>query len=439
MSDFLSKFDKGSKNDEEEKHIDSEKKLRKSRTIDNSKQLEDGVEHDPTFKKKRLKKWFMIIGILLVISSACGILFFQMTYIRMENLVGKDISEVREWADERGLAIDVSQAYDESPANQVLAQKEAVRSYVRKKSTLNLTVSQGPDPEEKLELPNFMEMTRDEAENWIKKHQAVNLNIVDEYHDEIEEKKPIRIEFTNKEVSRDNYLRRDVGRVLFSKGKEKFEKDVSVPDFKGKPLSEVEAWAKNHELELETIESASDSIEEGKVTEQSLAPDEKIAKREQFKVTISLGKGITVPNFSNILPDDADKVVEGKTVRKRMQFTKNMAYGQFISQSVEAGTVLTSKDTQDIEVVYSAGQPYIKDYRRGEILEGDLQKLFFEEFRSKGANITYQVRYVNSSETYGTIVGMSKYNQFLPLEDTIIFDISLGNQPVSSSDSSTGE
>ncbi len=61
-------------------------------------------------------------------------------------------------------------------------------------------------------------------------------------------------------------------------------------------------------------------------------------------------------------------------------------------------------------------------------LEGDLQKLFFDEFRSKGANISYQVRYVNSAEPYGTIVGMSKFNQFLPLEDTITFDISLGNQ-----------
>ncbi len=141
-----------------------------------------------------------------------------------------------------------------------------------------------------------------------------------------------------------------------------------------------------------------------------------------------LGKGVTVPDFSTILPDDAQAAVEGVTVRMRMQFTQSLPYGQLISQSETAGTVLTSKDDQGIEVVYSAGQPYIKDYRRSEILEGDLQKLFFDEFRSKGANISYQVRYVNSAEPYGTIVGMSKFNQFLPLEDTITFDISLGNQ-----------
>ena len=319
-------------------------------------------------------------------------------------------------------------AYDEAPANQVIAQEEAARSRVRKRSTLHLTVSQGPDPEEKLALPDFMEMTRDEAAEWIEKNQASNLTIVDEYHDEIEEKAPIRVEFTNKEVSQENYHRRDVGRVFYSKGEETFEKDIEVPDFRDKTRAEVETWGKAHELELEIKEQASDTVEEGKVIEQSVAPKEKIAKRDAFQVTISLGKGVTVPDFSTILPDDAQAAVEGVTVRMRMQFTQSLPYGQLISQSETAGTVLTSKDDQGIEVVYSAGQPYIKDYRRSELLEGDLQKLFFDEFRSKGANISYQVRYVNSAEPYGTIVGMSKFNQFLPLEDTITFDISLGNQ-----------
>ncbi len=81
----------------------------------------------------------------------------------------KEISEVREWAAEHDLAVAVTPAYNEAPANQVIAQEEAARSRVRKRSTLHLTVSQGPDPEEKLALPDFMEMTRDEAAEWIEK------------------------------------------------------------------------------------------------------------------------------------------------------------------------------------------------------------------------------------------------------------------------------
>lgn len=428
MSDFLSKFEEEPKEPDKESATAKAPSSRASRKEKGSASLEEGIEHDPSFKKKRRKKRLLGLAALLGLFILSGFLFFQLAYVRLDNFVDKEISEVREWAAEHDLAIDVTPAYDEAPANQVIAQEEAARSRVRKRSTLHLTVSQGPDPEEKLALPDFMEMTRDEAAEWIEKNQASNLTIVDEYHDEIEEKAPIRVEFTNKEVSRENYHRRDVGRVFYSKGEETFEKDIEVPDFSDKTRAEVETWGKAHELELEVKEQASDTVEEGKVIEQSVAPKEKIAKRDAFQVTISLGKGVTVPDFSTILPDDAQAAVEGVTVRMRMQFTQSLPYGQLISQSETAGTVLTSKDDQGIEVVYSAGQPYIKDYRRSEILEGDLQKLFFDEFRSKGANISYQVRYVNSAEPYGTIVGMSKFNQFLPLEDTITFDISLGNQ-----------
>lgn len=430
MSDFLSKFNHDEQKEPKKQELHEKKQSRKSRKEESP--LNDGDEYDPSFKKNRRKKRCLWISGFLLSAGLSGFLFFQFAYVKLDNFVDKDISEVREWAAERNLAVEITPKYEMAPVNQVVDQRESPKSRIRKKSTIHITVSQGPDPEQELTLPNFMEMNRDEAAEWIEKNQAVNLTIVDEYHDEIEEKSPIRIEFSNKEVSQENYRRRDVSRLFYSKGKETFEKNIDVPDFKDKPRSEVEDWAKSYELMLEIKEAASDSIEEGKVIEQSVAPEEKIAKREPFQVTLSLGKGETVPDFSTILPDDAANASSKASVR--MQFTQNMAYGQLISQSVAAGTVLTSKDDQRIEIVYSAGQPYIRDYRGGEYLEGDLQKLFFDEFRAKGANIRYQVRYVNSAEPYGTIVGMSKYNQFLPLEDTITFDISLGNrEPTSSS------
>ena len=79
----------------------------------------------------------------------------------------KEISEVREWAAEHDLAIDVTPAYDEAPANQVIAQEEAARSRVRK-STLHLTVSQGPDPEE-IGVARLYGNDEDEAAEWIEK------------------------------------------------------------------------------------------------------------------------------------------------------------------------------------------------------------------------------------------------------------------------------
>ena len=54
-------------------------------------------------------------------------------------------------------------------------------------------------------------------------------------------------------------------------------------------------------------------------------------------------------------------------------------------------------------------------------------KLFFDEYESKGANIYYSIYYVDSAEPKGTVVEMSTYGQFIPLESTIWIGISKGN------------
>ncbi|MDN5413966.1 MAG: PASTA domain-containing protein, partial [Lactococcus raffinolactis] len=97
------------------------------------------------------------------------------------------------------------------------------------------------------------------------------------------------------------------------------------------------------------------------------------------------------------------------------------------SQSVAAGTQYFAKDTiPDIIATYSLGRVYIKDLK-GQT-EGDLQGTFYNDYTSKGANITYRVQYVNSSETKGIVVGQSSLNEFVPLTCTIIVQISNGHE-----------
>ncbi len=79
-----------------------------------------------------------------------------------------------------------------------------------------------------------------------------------------------------------------------------------------------------------------------------------------------------------------------------------------------------------MQVVYSLGQPYLKDIRL-QATEGDLPKLFFDEYKSKGAYIYYDIYYVDSAEPKGTVVEMSRYGEFIPLETWITIGISRGN------------
>src|SRR5699024_2809670 len=79
-----------------------------------------------------------------------------------------------------------------------------------------------------------------------------------------------------------------------------------------------------------------------------------------------------------------------------------------------------------VKVVYSEGRPYIRDLR-GSTNEGELAKLFFEEFESKGANIYYEVYYCDSAAPKGQVVEMSTYGQFISIGSTVWIGISLGN------------
>ncbi|WP_429950142.1 PASTA domain-containing protein [Enterococcus sp. AZ101] len=392
-----------------------------------STQLDDGTEIDPTYHKKRKQK--MILSGILSVLVLCLVYFayYQMTHVKLPDFTGKDLAEARAWATENKLKLTVEQTYNkEIDINKVISQNSKQGSKLKKGAELTVKSSLGADPEEKVALPDFMTMKKSEAEKWIKDNQADNVSLIDEYSDSIEKGKAIRFEIVNKEVNKDNYKRKDKANMYYSKGKETFEKNISVPDFTKKMKSEVESWAKTNDIKVTYEEASSAEVPAESIISQSIAKDQKVAKKDSMTVTVSLGKGYVVPNFAEYTQEEAATAVEGLTVQAKSVFTNNVPYGQLISQSVEAGTQLTSKDELKLKVYYSAGQPYLKDLR-GSTLEGDLQKQFYDDFQSKGANIQYTIKYVDSAEPKGTVVGMSAYNLYVPLDYTVTLDISLGN------------
>ena len=406
---------------------DQDKIEQEPMTQTRSSQPDDGTEIDPTYHKRRKQK-FRLIGIGTFV-ALCLLYFgyYQMTHVKLPDFTGKDLSEARAWATENKLKLKVDQTYNNKiETNKVISQKPKKESKIKKGSELIVESSLGADPEEKLTLPDFMTMKKSDAEKWIKENKAENISLIDEYNETLEKGKPARFEIVNKEVTKENYKRKDKANMYYSKGKETFEKNISVPDFTKKMKTEVESWAKTNDIKVTYEEASSAEIPAESIISQSVAKDQKVAKKDSLTVTVSLGKGYTVPNFADYTQEEAGTAVDGLTVQAKSVFTNNVPYGQLISQSVEAGTQLTSKDDLKVKVYYSAGQPYLKDLR-GNTVEGDLQKKFYEEFQSKGANIQYTVKYVDSAEPKGTVVGMSAYNLYVPLEYTVNLEISLGN------------
>lgn len=443
MSDFLSNFngDNYDRRKEEKEPREPDKKIThepKQPTLSAEESLEsqtkrkmrsqqEATELELSYQKQKKRKRRMILFAVVAACVLLGIVYYQQTHVKVPNFVGKNLTDVQVWASENKVKPKIKQTYDRrKDANTILAQEQKAGSRVKKGGVLNVTNSLGADPEEKIPLPDFMKMKKSQAERWIKENKAENLSLIEEYSDTIKKGQPLRSEIANAEVTPENYRRKDAAKVYYSKGPQTYQKDIKVPDFQRKPRSEVETWAKNNEIDLTYEEKTSNDIPADNIIEQSIAKDEKIAKKDKMSVTVSLGKGYVVPNFSDYSLEDASTALEGVQVQAKGVYTDNLPYGQLVSQSVEAGRVLSAKDDLTIKVLYSLGQPYMKDLR-GTMVEGGLQKYFHDEFQSKGANINYVIRHVDSDQPKGTVVGMSHFSDYVPLNLTVSIDISLGN------------
>ncbi|MGG5315284.1 PASTA domain-containing protein [Enterococcus sp. AZ072] len=445
MSDFLSNFNgnnykKTDKPSSEESKPTSPKQpsepvkeepeqsaLSEEPKIESRRQKTEITEIDDTYQAKQKKKKRRIIFGVIVAVILCMIAYYRVSHVKMPNFADKPLSEARVWATENKMQVNTKQEFSlKKEANTVLSQSQKAGSQVKKGGKLQLTTSKGPDPEQQLKLPDFSTLSKQQAENWIKENQATNISLIEEYSDTAEKGKYLNFEIANPEVTNKNYRRKDAAKVFYSKGKETYKKNISVPDFIRKSRGEVETWAKTNEINVTYEEATSNDVPADSIVSQNLSKDEKIAKKDAMTVVVSLGKGFTIPNFADYSLEDAANAVEGVQVQAKGIYTNNLPYGQLVSQSVAAGTVLNAKSDLRVQVLYSLGQPYLKDLR-GTTVEGDLQKYFYNEFQSKGANINYVIRHVDSDQPKGTVVGMSTRNVYLPLDYTVSLDISLGN------------
>ncbi len=131
---------------------------------------------------------------------------------------------------------------------------------------------------------------------------------------------------------------------------------------------------------------------------------------------------IIVPDYSSVLKENAASVNRDISVVIKTNYSDTVPYGKLISQSVKAGSAVTSDDNQ-VVLIYSAGKPYI-DNLVGKN-ENELPAIFYE-YEKMGASVTYVVTYVNSAQPKGTIVTVSKSNEYISTTEVIQIEVSKG-------------
>ena len=388
--------------------------------------IDHEVVRDARHGKRKMTRFLVTALIILITVGAVFYFYWMNTQVEVPNLVGTTLAEQRNWALTNNITFEPTEEYSLEFAREVImSQGNTPGSHIRPGSVLRVTVSLGPDPNERIELPNFYGLSTAEVREWIEENHLPSVNINLEYNDIIPEGRFIRKEFTVGGVTAENFTRQDGLLIFMSRGMEILPENIPVPNFVGRTLADVEEWARQHDIDVHVVEATSNTVPPESIISQNIEPRTLVARESDITITISLGPAVIVPDFSTMTAEEAAAFPGELLVIVRNRYHATIGYGELIYQSEEPGTELVGAGIE-VEVYYSLGRPFLENLI-GES-ESVIPEIFFD-FTSHGADIVYYVIYVDSHLPRGQIVEMSKYNQWMEMVDYVNIWVSRGNLP----------
>ena len=194
---------------------------------------------------------------------------------------------------------------------------------------------------------------------------------------------------------------------------------ISISDFKGKALSELQAWVnevnkQGANLKVSSTQAYSDTTTSGLIITQTPSSGD-INPGTEIKASISKGKGITVNNFvgSTTITQDGLKITTTKT------YHASIPSGQVISQTPSAGTTVDTNST--INLVISIGKVQVGSYSSLSALND-----WKNSVNANGANISISTTEDWNAADKGALVSHTNANSSVNPGTTITAVISKG-------------
>jgi serine/threonine-protein kinase len=343
----------------------------------------------------------------------------------MENLVGWTQTDANLWAKDNNVTLQATEVYnDEYDAGVVFYQSVAEGERVKKNDFVQISVSKGHDPSVTLSLPDLKTMTMSEVQAWADENFMTKVRITTEYSDTVPLNAVISYTVNDESVTGDTVRRDSPIYVVVSKGPEdQAAIQVTVPDFKTMTLNECQTFASENGLVLTVQEQYDDYAAAGAIISQSVKAQQKVARGTEITLVVSLGKKIVVPDFSDYTSETAVAKAGqlGITATLVEKYSSSSA-GAFLSQSIDAGTIYKTGDI--LELRYSLGNKIVVSSYVGQTR--DAIEAWAQGLNEKGAKITINVTYTQSSSAAGVIINQSPANTSTSYKTTINITVSTG-------------
>lgn len=338
----------------------------------------------------RKGKSYAIIGALLLTGYSGFHILSNMNIVKLptqsyvEDFTNKASVNAIKWAKEN--KVEMKQVFENSDTIEeyyVINQNVDPGTLTKNVNKLTITVSEGPNLEKEVVIPNMIGWSAEDVLDFIKKNHLSNVEV--DFIISEKTKNTVIEQQGSGAMARNSYLK-----LIFSIGSENDIKETKMIDFTNKTIFEATFWLKQHGIAFENTYDYSDTIRKDRIMKQSIEKD-KLVKPKTDKITLTISKGgkITVPDLKKM---DLTEITEWISQNK-LRIELSDRYDESI------------KVNMPIEVNYQAGDT---------IEEGTTIKIIISKGKLMMENFSSLAEFKAWAEQYGI-----KYNEVYEFHDQV--------------------
>ncbi len=297
----------------------------------------------------------ILTSLLIIITMTFNILYlFNIiklpTQNYMKDYTNQELSQALSWLEKNNIDHEETFEYsDTTKKYNIISQDIKPKTLTKNIKKINFSISNGPDYNKELILPDMTDYKTDEVLKFIDKNFLKNVDIQFEENEEIENDKIIR------QSSVGNIKRND--KIIFtaSLGKKENLKPIKLKDLTNKKLLYAVTYLGKNAIPYELKFEYSDKIQRGLIIKTDKKVNEEIKQTDKIILTVSKGKEIKVPELKNKTLNEITKwIIENNLEIEYLdKYDSNIKKGKAIEANYKKGDII--EEETKVTVTFSKG------------------------------------------------------------------------------------
>ena len=358
-----------------------------------------------------------ISAILILIAFIFNSLYFGKiiklpTQNHIINFENKNLTKAINWAEKNNIKNTETFEYsDQIKKYNIINQSEKENTLTKNIKNVNFTISNGPDYNKEVILPDMTGQSVSNITKFVNKNFLKNVQVNFEENSNINKNSIIKQSTTGK------IKRNDAVIFTVSLGNKESLKPIKLKNLASTSLLDSTIYLGKNGINFELKYEFSNKIEKGKIISSNIKPGNTIKPNDKIILTISKGKKIIIPNFTNKSLSYITKWMVMNNVQiNYLEEYSDIKQGSATKCNYKKGDVIEEETT--IDITFSKGKLIMKSFNN------------LAEFKAwaDSNNVKYEIKEeFNDEIAKDNIIKTSiTLGQQIKQNDTIIIYVSKG-------------